>query len=108
MASPALSKAGCTTVLGKPQNVLRAATRRPLTSSPPHPVRRASTRASFLKEALNTMGNLVSFSTPKSEVSSFHALSALDIDKKTVEFDSLSGKVSSGAGGMGAAHFALA
>ncbi len=39
------------------------------------------------------MGNLVSFSTPKSDVKNFHELSALDIDKKNVDFSALDGKV---------------
>lgn len=39
------------------------------------------------------MGNLVSFSTPRSEVQNYHALSALDIDKQNVDFSSLNGKV---------------
>jgi hypothetical protein len=40
-----------------------------------------------------TMGNLVSFTTPKSEAANFHALSALDIDKLNVEFSTVDGKV---------------
>lgn len=43
------------------------------------------------------MGNLVSFSTPKSEATNFHQLSALDIDKAPVDFASLDGKVGAGA-----------
>jgi hypothetical protein len=39
------------------------------------------------------MGNLVSFSTPKSEAANFHALSALDIDKQNVDFSAVNGKV---------------
>lgn len=33
------------------------------------------------------------FSSPKTEVTNFHELSALDIDKKSFDFASLSGKV---------------
>lgn len=39
------------------------------------------------------MGNLVSFTKPRSDVTNYHALSALDIDKKNVDFSSLNGKV---------------
>ncbi len=41
------------------------------------------------------MGNLVSFSTPMSDVSNFHKLSALDIDKQNVDFSTLDGKARS-------------
>ena len=44
------------------------------------------------------MGNLVSFTTPKSEAANFHALSALDIDKQSVDFSAVDGKVKKGAG----------
>ena len=44
------------------------------------------------------MGNLVSLSTPKTEASNFHQLSALDIDKQQVQFNTLEGKVGPGAG----------
>lgn len=36
----------------------------------------------------------VSFSSPSSEVTNFHQLSALDIDKKEVNFNTVDGKVS--------------
>ncbi len=39
------------------------------------------------------MGNIVSFSSPSSEATNFHQLSALDIDKQPVDFASLAGKV---------------
>lgn len=39
------------------------------------------------------MGNLVSFSSPSTEATNFHQLSALDIDKQPVDFASLAGKV---------------
>lgn len=39
------------------------------------------------------MGNLVSFSKPKSGATNFHQLSAFDIDKQDVKFSSLDGKV---------------
>jgi hypothetical protein len=45
------------------------------------------------KLATDEMGNLVSFSTPKTDVRNYHDLSALDIDKQEVPFSSLKGKV---------------
>lgn len=42
------------------------------------------------------MGNIVSFSSPSTEATSFHQLSALDIDKQPVDFASLAGKVGAG------------
>lgn len=46
-----------------------------------------------LVPATANMGNLVSFTKPRSEVTNYHALSALDIDKQNVDFSSLNGKV---------------
>ena len=43
--------------------------------------------------AAAAMGNLVSFSAPRSEATNYHQLSALDIDKQSVDFSSLAGKV---------------
>lgn len=40
------------------------------------------------------MGNVVSFSTPKTDADNFHQLSALDIDKQAVNFATLDGKAS--------------
>lgn len=42
------------------------------------------------------MGNIVSFSSPSTEATGFHQLSALDIDKQPVDFASLAGKVGAG------------
>eukprot|EP00887_Chlorella_sp_A99_P003224 scaffold9.g3224.t1 len=44
--------------------------------------------------AASILGNLFSFSTPQSNVSNFHQLSALDIDKRPVDFSTLDGKAS--------------
>ena len=58
------------------------------------PPRRQFTHSSSVPCWSNaTMGNLVSFSTPKSEAANFHALSALDIDKQNVDFSAVNGKV---------------
>ncbi|PRW39381.1 Cation efflux system related [Chlorella sorokiniana] len=59
----------------QPAAVCRAVTRKPLRS----------------RRVTGTMG--ISFSTPSSDATNFHQLSALDIDKQAVDFASLDGKV---------------